>query len=441
MQNIITVRYQDGGRNYDFDPLDFRPRVGDKVIVDTSRGEEFATVTRSLRIMDEALVHLPLRTMLRMATPADIQRAKQLREREKSTAILCREKVIEHKLDMKIVAVQFPFSGDKMVVLFTAEGRIDFRTLVRDLASALRMRVELRQIGVRDETRLLGGIAPCGKVFCCNEFLKDFHPVSIKMAKTQGLSLNPTKISGACGRLMCCLKYEQDAYEDATKRLPKDGSYVETPDGTGTIHGINMLRETMKVRLDQSNEPAKSYYADELLVVRYGKGKIPEDYVPSPKAEMEKRRRSVTVKKEDAPLVSSLGTRIGGLEIFDEPQNQQPPQPEKNRSRNRRRRSGGNGGVGDTRQATQPKQNETTAAPKQQPKPQQRSQPPANQSPKPQTAQQPGPQPKQGGEQGAQAFAQGGDAAKKRSRFRNRNRNRNRKPGGGATGGGGGSAE
>ena len=435
MQNIITVRYQDGGKSYDFDPLDFRPRAGDKVIVDTSRGEEFATVTRSLRIMDEQLVHLPLRTMVRMATPADIQRAKQLREKEKSTAILCREKVAEHKLDMKIVAVQFPFSGDKMMVLFTAEGRIDFRALVRDLASALHMRVELRQIGVRDETRLLGGIAPCGKVFCCNEFLKDFHPVSIKMAKTQGLSLNPTKISGACGRLMCCLKYEQDAYEDATKRLPKDGSYVETPDGTGTIHGINMLRETMKVRLDQSNEPAKSYYADELLVVRYGKGKIPEDYVPSSKAEMEKRRRSVVVKREDAPLVSTLGTRIGGLEIFDEPQKPQATQPEKSRSRNRRRRSGSGNGSEAKPDNNQPKQTETAAAPKPQPRQQRQSKPfPPTQQPK----QAPKPQ-----EQGAQAPAQGGDAAKKRSRFRNRNRNRNRKPGAGVPGGnpGGGSAE
>ena len=420
MQNIITVRYQDGGKNYDFDPLDFRPRVGDKVIVDTSRGEEFATVTRSLRIVADELVHLPLRTMIRTATEADVQRAKALREKEKSTAILCREKVAEHKLEMKIVAVQFPFSGDKMMVLFTAEGRIDFRGLVRDLAGALRMRVELRQIGVRDETRLLGGIAPCGKVFCCNEFLKDFHPVSIKMAKTQGLSLNPTKISGACGRLMCCLKYEQDAYEDATKRLPKDGSYVETPDGTGTIHGINMLRETMKVRLDQSTEPAKSYFADELLVVRYGKGKIPEDYVPSSKAEMEKRRRTVIVKREEAPLVSTLGTRIGGLEIFDEPQ--KPAQPEK-RSRNRRRRSGGGGGDA-ARQSNQPKpqprQNEASPAPRQQPKPQPRQN-----------------EPKKPAEPGAQPPKQGEGSANKRPRFRSRNRNRSNKPkpGGGNSGG------
>ena len=405
MQNIITVRYQDGGKNYDFDPLDFRPQVGDKIIVDTSQGEEFATVTRSLRIVAEDMIHQPLRTMVRPATEADVQRAKTLREKEKNTAILCREKVLEHKLDMKIVAVQFPFSGDKMMVLFTAEGRIDFRTLVRDLAGALRMRVELRQIGVRDETRLLGGIAPCGKVFCCNEFLKDFHPVSIKMAKTQGLSLNPTKISGACGRLMCCLKYEQDAYEDATKRLPKDGSYVETPDGTGTIHGINMLRETMKVRLEQSNEPAKSYYADELLVVRYGKGKIPEDYVPSPRAEMEKRRRTVVIKREEAPLVSTLGTRIGGLEIFDEPQ--KPTQPEK-RSRNRRRRSSGGDAA---KQSTLPKSQPAPGS--------------ASSAPKPQPRQNDGKKP---AEQSAQPAKQGEGSANKRPRFRSRNRNRNNKP-------------
>lgn len=353
MQNIITVRYQDGGKNYDFNPMDFRPKVGDHIIVETSRGDEYATVTRSLRIVEDDLVRQPLRPMLRFATAEDDARVAALREKEKKAAIICREKVAEHKLDMKVVAVQYPFKGEKVLVLFTAEGRVDFRALVRDLAGALKTRVELRQIGVRDETRMLGGIATCGKVYCCNEFLNDFHPVSIKMAKTQGLSLNPTKISGACGRLMCCLKYEQGAYEDAVKRMPRDGSYVESPDGTGTIHGINMLRETVKVRLDDSNEPPKHYYTDEIHVVRSGKGKIPEDYTPPPKSEMEKRRRAAVIKRDDAPYASSLGSRIAGLEIFDEPK--QPAKPSggsgnnrNHRNRNNRRRKpktgGGTGG-------------------------------------------------------------------------------------------------
>lgn len=382
MQNLITVRYKAGGKNYDFDPAEFRPKVGDHVIVDTSRGEEYATVTRSLRMVDPEMVRQPLRSLVRMATAEDDARVKQLREKEKRAASIAREKVAEHKLDMKIVDVQYPFQGEKVLVLFTSEGRVDFRALVRDLASMLKARIELRQIGVRDETRILGGIATCGKVFCCNEFLNDFHPVSIKMAKTQGLSLNPTKISGACGRLMCCLKYEQTAYEDASKRMPKDGSYVETPDGTGTIHGVNMLRETVKVRLDQSTEAPKHYYTDELLVVRHGKGKIPEDYVPSTKAEMEKRRRAPVVREEDAPFASSLGTRISGLEIFDEPK-QRPEKRESSRPRNRQSRGQKKDGKPQQAKPQQPKQ-----AKPQQPK-QPKPQPPKPKQPKPQAEGQP----------------------------------------------------
>lgn len=342
MQQIVTVRYQDAGKSYDFDPVGLPLHLGDYVVVSTSQGEAFAKVVRSVRSVDEESLERELSPVLRIATPKDILHAKELKQKERATLKLCRQRVEKHELEMKVIAVQYSFDGDKVLVMFTADGRVDFRALVRDLASTLKKRVELRQIGVRDETRILGGIAPCGKVFCCNQFLKEFQPVSIKMAKTQGLSLNPTKISGACGRLMCCLKYEQVAYEDAVKRMPKDGSYVETPDGVGTIQGVNMLRETVKVRISESNEPPKNYYTDEIHVVRSGKGKVPEDYTPPPLAEMAKRRRAVEASAEDAPLISSLGTRISGLEVYDEMTQQQPQQSNRrSRNRNRKRQGGG----------------------------------------------------------------------------------------------------
>lgn len=205
------------------------------------------------------------------------------REKEARAFSICQEKIAAHGLDMKLVEVEYNFEGNKILFFFTSEGRVDFRALVKDLAGVFHARIELRQIGVRDEAKMLGGLGICGKPFCCATFLDEFQPVSIKMAKTQNLSLNPTKISGTCGRLMCCLKYEQEAYEDAVRRMPKNESFVETPEGVGTVSQVNLLKETVKVRLEEQPEAPKCFHNCEICVVRNGKGKLPEGYVPPPR--------------------------------------------------------------------------------------------------------------------------------------------------------------
>ena len=221
--------------------------------------------------------------MVRKATEADRRTVEENREKEKRAFQICQQKIQDHGLEMKLVEVEYNFDGSKILFFFTSEGRVDFRALVRDLAGVFHTRIELRQIGVRDEAKMLGGLGVCGRPYCCNAFLNDFHPVSIKMAKTQNLSLNPTKISGACGRLMCCLKYEQEAYEDVLKRTPKLESLVETPDGVGTVNSVQLLREKVKVRLDDDPENPRVYSNADITVIRSGKGKRPEGYeLPDP---------------------------------------------------------------------------------------------------------------------------------------------------------------
>ena len=236
------------------------------------------------------------------------------REKEAKAFRICQEKIAQHGLEMKLVEVEYNFEGNKILFFFTAEGRVDFRALVKDLAGVFHTRIELRQIGVRDEAKMLGGLGICGRPFCCSGFLDEFQPVSIKMAKTQNLSLNPTKISGTCGRLMCCLKYEQEAYEDAVKRMPKQESFVETPDGVGTVCQVNLLKEQVKVRLDDSPETPKCYRNCEICVVRSGKGKRPEDYVPPPPEELAKRRyvapREEGVWERPAPQRTALSEAL-----------------------------------------------------------------------------------------------------------------------------------
>ena len=249
MTEIISVRFKSGGKEYYFDPRGTAVRPGDPVIIETAKGPEFGTCCLGNTMVEDEKVVQPLRPLLRRATEKDLDTLQHNREREKEAMRICQEKVEEHELDMSLVRCECSFDGNKLLFFFTSEGRVDFRALVKDLATTLHSRIELRQIGVRDESKLLGGLGICGRPYCCNAFLEQFHPVSIKMAKTQGLSLNPTKISGACGRLMCCLKYEQEAYEDAVKRLPKNESFVETPDGVGTVSAEYFLRERVKVSL------------------------------------------------------------------------------------------------------------------------------------------------------------------------------------------------
>ena len=309
MTEIISVRFKEGGKSYYFNPNGITVAVGESVIIETSRGIEFGECVESNRLIDEMELVSPLRPVVRKATEADHKMRRENQEKEKKAYDICQEKIQEHGLDMKLVEVEYNFDGSKILFFFTSEGRVDFRALVRDLAAIFHTRIELRQIGVRDEAKMLGGLGICGRPYCCNAFLDDFHPVSIKMAKTQNLSLNPTKISGACGRLMCCLKYEQEAYEDVLKRTPKLESLVETPDGVGTVNSVQLLREKVKVKLDEDPENPRVYSNDEITVIRSGKGKRPEGYeLPEPQEKPRPKLRPVAPaapvveeKKQDKP--------------------------------------------------------------------------------------------------------------------------------------------
>ena len=266
MATVIGVRFKKAGKVYYFDPNDIWPRPGDNVIVETARGLEFGeAVTGARSVADEQIV-APLKKVVRIATEEDVQRAEFNEKREKEAFRICQEKVAKHKLEMKLVSVEYTFDNSKLIFYFTANGRVDFRELVKDLASVFKMRIELRQIGVRDEAKMLGGLGSCGRPICCGAFLGDFQPVSIKMAKEQNLSLNPTKISGLCGRLMCCLKYEQDTYEATLKRIPKVGKDIVTPDGVGVIAEINAIKERVKVRIRTADDTfdVREYSIDEV---------------------------------------------------------------------------------------------------------------------------------------------------------------------------------
>ena len=304
MTEIIGVRFKSGGKQYYFDPQGLTVAAGQGVILETGKGLEYGVCTRPNGFVEDTAVVQPLRPVVRIATPEDEEIVADNVVKERKAMRICQEKIEKHKLDMKLVQVDYAFDGNKILFFFTSEGRVDFRALVKDLASVFHARIELRQIGVRDEARMLGGLGICGKPFCCAQFLNEFQPVSIKMAKTQNLSLNPTKISGTCGRLMCCLKYEQDAYEDAVKRCPKNDSFVECPDGVGNIISVNLLREQVRVKLEESSEPPKTYRTSEIRVVRSGKGKRPEDYVPPAKTELEKLR---FIPEETATPEPALG--------------------------------------------------------------------------------------------------------------------------------------
>ncbi|HIR47516.1 MAG TPA: stage 0 sporulation family protein [Candidatus Caccousia avicola] len=274
MAEIIGVRFRNVGKIYYFDPDGARLRQGDRVIVETSRGVECGEVMMINREIDEESVPQPLKKLIRLATKEDLARIAENAAKEKTAYQICARKIEAHKLDMKLVSVEYTFDNSKILFYFTADGRIDFRELVKDLASVFRTRIELRQIGVRDEAKMLGGIGICGRPFCCASFLSGFQPVSIKMAKEQGLSLNPVKISGACGRLMCCLKYEQEAYTDLLRNTPPIGSLVSTPEGRGVVTEVNLLTGMLHVRLDGAAEGVlKTFHVKQLRVLRPGKGK------------------------------------------------------------------------------------------------------------------------------------------------------------------------
>lgn len=254
MVKVVGVRFKRAGKIYYFDPDELTIELNQNVIVETARGIEFGLVVVPNRDVDESEIVAPLKKVIRIANDEDIAHATENEKKEKEAHTICMQKINDHKLDMKLIDVEYTFDNNKVLFYFTADGRVDFRELVKDLAAVFKTRIELRQIGVRDESKMMGGIGICGRVLCCNSFLGEFQPVSIKMAKEQSLSLNPTKISGTCGRLMCCLKYEQEAYEDLLHRVPKVGAIVETPEGQGTVVEVNLLKEILKIKLDVGND-------------------------------------------------------------------------------------------------------------------------------------------------------------------------------------------
>ena len=295
---VVDIRFRNNAKSYFFDPNGLTLAVGDHVIIDTARGDEFGICAAGNHAVRPRELVLPLRKVLRAATEHDERINAENQEKEKKAFDVCQQKILSHKLDMQLVSAECAFDGSKILFFFTAEGRVDFRELVKDLASAFRTRIELRQIGVRDKAKMVGGLGVCGRPFCCKEFLDDFQPVSIKMAKTQNLSLNPTKISGTCGRLMCCLKYEQEAYEDLIKTAPKAESFVDTPDGRGTVIEVNLLRQSVKVRMEDHPETIGSYKNTDIYIIRNGKARKNDPPIPKDLAPISSRPRPAQKKKE-----------------------------------------------------------------------------------------------------------------------------------------------
>ena len=302
MVKIIGVRFRKAGKIYYFAPASLNIEKGSHVIVETARGVEYGTVVLGIREIEESEVTLPLKSVIRIATPEDDETEAKNREKEKEAYKICLEKIAKHGLEMKLIDAEYTFDNNKVLFYFTADGRIDFRELVKDLAAVFKTRIELRQIGVRDETKIMGGYSICGRPLCCSTYLTDFAPVSIKMAKDQNLSLNPTKISGMCGRLMCCLKNEQDTYEYLNSRLPDVGDRVTTSDGLkGEVHSVSVLRQLVKVLVEVNDEKELKEYKVSELKFRH------------------KKRRDTVNLGDDAELkqLEALESREGKSKIND----------------------------------------------------------------------------------------------------------------------------
>ena len=339
MAKVIGVQFQKNGKVYYYDPAAFSPKTGEYVIVETERGIDLAEVVLDNFAFEPAENEPPLKKMIRSATDADILCATENRMKEQEAFQVCQRKIQEHQLEMKLVSVEYAFDGSKVLFYFTANGRVDFRSLVKDLASVFKTRIELRQIGVRDEARMLGGLGPCGRPICCKAFLNDFQPVSIKMAKEQNLSLNPTKISGVCGRLMCCLKYEQDQYEAVRKKMPRMGREIATPDGHGTVTELNVVKETVSVRITNGDSSEiKTYSLEDIIAARGGEQRENE---PSKKrAEAAEQR----VKEKEDSLAEAAEESDGSVseeEYVEEaaPESETMNEQPRNRGKQPRNRS------------------------------------------------------------------------------------------------------
>ena len=337
---VVDIQFRPGQKVYFFDPAGMQLSAGEHVIIDTARGPEFGLCAGGNHQILQKDVVSPLRSVIRRATEADERTVADNREKERKAFAVCLQKIEELELDMQLVSAECTFDGSKILFFFTADERVDFRELVKNLASAFHTRIELRQIGVRDKAKMVGGLGICGRPFCCASFLDDFQPVSIKMAKTQNLSLNPTKISGTCGRLMCCLKYEQDAYEDLLRRTPKDESFVDTPEGRGTVVSVNLLRQQVRVQMEDSPETFQVFRNEEIAVLRNGKAKKNDPPIPADLAPISgngKRRRKPEPEME-SQLLDPIKFRYSEESVVDEPEAVAEPQVEASPSARRRRR-------------------------------------------------------------------------------------------------------
>ena len=359
MIKVVGVQFEKNGKCYYFDTNGLDPIPGHYVVCDTSRGMDLGEVVVSAREIDTQGDEDTFRKLMRIATEQDIQRSMGNRQKEREAFEICQKKIGEHKLEMKLVSVEYSFDGSKILFYFTANGRVDFRSLVKDLASVFKMRIELRQIGVRDEAKMLGGLGPCGRPICCGSFLEQFQPVSIKMAKEQNLSLNPTKISGVCGRLMCCLKYEQDYYEQTRKKMPRIGRTVVTPDGAGCVTELNILKETVMVRMTNGDTSEIKEYPLASITRPNDNGKTEEpaarpvqeipditDEIPEDLDALTDSSPETVPQKKVRESAENDSTQVGNTQAGNRDNRQNHPlgQPVKRENPNRNNKKGATGG-------------------------------------------------------------------------------------------------
>ena len=364
---VVDIQFRPGQKVYFFDPDGTVFRPGDHVIIDTARGAEFGICAGGNHTIPFRDVVAPLRKVLRRTTPQDEKIVADNRAKEKRAYDVCLQKIADHQLDMQLVSTEVAFDGSKILFYFTADERVDFRELVKNLASVFHTRIELRQIGVRDKAKMVGGLGICGRPFCCASFLDDFQPVSIKMAKTQNLSLNPTKISGTCGRLMCCLKYEQDAYEDLIRTSPKMDSLVDTPEGRGTVVEVDLLRQRVKVRMEENPETVAQFANTDIAVLRSGKARkndppIPADYAPISGGGKRQKKQ----EQDQAPVLEPIRFRYSTEQVVEEVPQEAPAeenQTKPSRPRPRRRKPAEGGAKAPQQGETKPEKSEKSEKP------------------------------------------------------------------------------
>lgn len=426
---VVDIQFRPGQKIYFFDPDGVQYAVGDNVIMDTARGAEFGTVAGANHTIRQKDVVAPLRKVLRSATAQDLKTIAENRAKEKRAHEACLQKIAEHGLDMQLVSAEYAFDGSKILFYFTADERVDFRELVKNLASMFHTRIELRQIGVRDKAKMVGGLGICGRPFCCASFLDDFQPVSIKMAKTQNLSLNPTKISGTCGRLMCCLKYEQDAYEDLIRSSPKLESFVDTPEGRGTVVELDLLRQRVKVRMEEDMNIVSVFANADIAVLRSGKAKKGDAPIPADLAPISGSGKRVKKQEEEESLfLEPIRFRYSEealVEEEEEPKEYVPEEekPQEKPARSRRRK--------DRKEKQDREEEAPRAEKKEQPKAEKKKEQPRGEK-KPKAEKKPQPrkeQPRKEAPAEETAAPQEGETqAKKRRRPNYRRRKPNNKP-------------